>query len=1325
MWRLLGLPILLLVLAVLGVAALPILLTGERLRVGLESELSSRLGVQVEIRSLEYHPWSGLTLRGLRVGPPDGFREDLLRLDELRLAYDLSGLPLRRLRIDALALVRPSLTLEARAGRTNLDAVLAHLSAGRPPEPEVPPAPIDRTGPLLPLDLDVGGVRVEDLQLRRVGDGPQALLSGLDLGLDAEAGRRRIDARLRLGDGLAGRAGRIALQLPREDGPPLQLRADLRLTVSATAAAASDAGLSVESSGVALRLGLEGLAIEGSGLPPVDLAAGLAVRLEPTRDAARVEDAGVWLDDRRLAALGVDLDGVAAVVLDILGAEAGPRLLAQLGWSARRGPGRLRLELDRLGVELAALQPHLSVLLPGARSSGRIELGPVRIEGTRDELLAGAPTALLARLAVDELALAWPARGLALGRLGGRVELGVEPGTRTATGTPVTLSGHLAARGVQAPGLELDGAELELGGRVDGLAYPRTGQSRLRATLDLDGLVAADIELPSARLVASAEGVDPLSAARSGAPVHARVDLELPRLRRGGTSPVAVDALSAQLDLRADRVLVPAEAPVTARARVRVGAVEIPGPSLRISELELQADARSDDPRGGDPITPILTAVLRLGRVTGPDFGLDRAELRTGLRAAGLSPLGPGSPLPGSVTGTVALRLPSVRSTNEALGPTSTSLELDLGVNAAPAAHSLELRGLRLRLAELARVEGRLAVRDYLAPRPELEAELRLRPVKLADVLSALPPRLAAQLEGATASGTLGLEARLRGRAPAPDAPLDLGRSELELSASARLDGIGLEAPSAEARLDGLDGRLDVRLRRGRVDVDGRLGLAELRRAGASPVRVESLTLMADAGLAGDTWRARVEGRAGTVEAGAAVGQAHAAEVELDLRYPRWGDVELRELSLRVPGSGVEVEATGRLRRAAFGVLRPTLELKGRVDLDRLKALVPAVTPGGGVVRLDGRVEAPDDRRLVVDAHLGFERASWVRADVAARGIHGALPVRQVVRLPAPRLVDVGARGLLGDDLERRLERLQRELLEEARLVAAPDNILVRAPLPADYESMRPFYVREGARLTVDVVESGRVRLDAVSVDAMYEAGVVRLDRLAFRVLEGDVFGDLALQVGAPGDLRLRTRLTATDLDLDLATAPILARERLPPHARERFRLSGVSDLRVDVGEGTINGTLDVTKVSAPLAIRLLQALDPKDEDANLRRTRLGLSVMVDGVAGWALGEELRGVKVWIRENLLNQTFVWSRPWFALRAPNDESTAWVPLIWLPAMRVAQYALVGIGEALDQKIVFSVADAVPEVRRRNLAEMNPTWERLRRELRPVQVRFDRE
>jgi len=198
-WRRVALasPLFLLVGLVLAIVELPYILPAELVRDEVVRAVTEATGADLEIRKLTYDPLTGLELEGVRLGPPEGFTEDVFTADRLRVRYSLAGALSRRVTVEAVKLDAPSFTLETRGGRTNVDALLEAVNRRYPPGPPEPPGP-PREGPLIPVDVVLDELAVGPLSLRLVGEGPTGHVSQVWLHLDGVAGRRRLELAARL-----------------------------------------------------------------------------------------------------------------------------------------------------------------------------------------------------------------------------------------------------------------------------------------------------------------------------------------------------------------------------------------------------------------------------------------------------------------------------------------------------------------------------------------------------------------------------------------------------------------------------------------------------------------------------------------------------------------------------------------------------------------------------------------------------------------------------------------------------------------------------------------------------------------------------------------------------------------------------------------------------------------------------------------------------------------------------------------------------------------------------------------------------------------------
>jgi len=190
-------------LVLVGVAFLPAILSSDFARSRMLAAARSRLTAEVDARDISFS-WGGpQRIEGLRIGPPPGFPDDVLRVESIDLAGGLIGLALSG---DPLVLEvkEPVFNVRRNAkGELNLEALVAK-PAGEPerprPEPEEPreplPAPPEDRGPAFPRDVTLvlrgGTVTYRDELLEAASDvtGIEADLSGKADALQLKAGAR-------------------------------------------------------------------------------------------------------------------------------------------------------------------------------------------------------------------------------------------------------------------------------------------------------------------------------------------------------------------------------------------------------------------------------------------------------------------------------------------------------------------------------------------------------------------------------------------------------------------------------------------------------------------------------------------------------------------------------------------------------------------------------------------------------------------------------------------------------------------------------------------------------------------------------------------------------------------------------------------------------------------------------------------------------------------------------------------------------------------------------------------------------------------------------
>lgn len=1280
---------LLVLLAVLPYLARPSFLIHQ-----LETRGSHALGVSVKLRELDYHPFTGLSLRGLHVGPPEGYSEPLLELEGLSLRYRLWPLLSGRFELVELVIDTPQVVLEEVEGRRNLDVLLARLGGDAPP-PEPAPKP-PRAGSLSPIDVVLERVELRNLGFQMTGGGRYLRLEGLGFWTQGGLLNDRLSLGLRLDLPARREPANLQVSLPVA---PFDVDAGLGLSVSATVAGSARDGLSLGASGVSLRVVLDALTFKGSSaVPPVDARLALDLSLQPGEDRAALDRLELFLADARVLRARAELDGLYRAFEQALGPGSGPALALAVGVPAPKGGGEVKLTVSSLFVPLDRLLPYARFFAPKAEAAGELEVGPVEVVGTVAELMASAPRTLSVPIALREVSLAEPERKAALGRLDGRLRFFRDE----AEDRPFRLTGTLDLARLAFEAHRLDALQLELGLRLDRLSYPDLGFFELALGAKGGGIQSPPARLARLQLDLGLVGPD-LFLAERASPVPAQLSLAA----RLGDVEVATESMSLQLaelrdelQVEIDRLLTPARRPLHVRNQLQLTRLEIPAQSLSLASASLGLDSTLDDPRGRTALDLAAKLKLRASALSRPPLVSGDVELDLGAEVKA-QPLAPGvARLPEAAKIESALRLPRLKLASPELGELETSAGVELAVRARPGAERVDGLRLRAKLDDLLELEATGSARRILGKSPNVELKLRMLPLSVQKLLAKVPPGLQHRVPVTEGAGTVDLALFFSG--PIPEAAKlseDLAALPFTLDANLGLGGVDLVAPAYGLHVRGLEGRLGAEARTGRLMLNSKLEVGELARSDPkAPLVVNELAALFSAGLAEGRWAVDLSLVAGAVELpGQASGPIRGAAVELSAHHPLFGGVELERLAVEAAELGVRVDARGRLERRLYGALRPALTLRSSVDFDRLRRVLPTLPPVSGRIGFDLDLESPTDEALSLGGRLelgglGYhlEQSEPRPMTVSLVNADGRLPFSQKLRVapPAPPAFD-RALGVLGDDLELRLQELVGDLKERSQLVVECSNVLQFDPKVAGYEALRPFASKRGARLTIEKIGLNEQSIDNLSLDILYGGGVLRLDRFAFQLFEGDIFGSFALQLAGRDAFRVRLQSGITDLNLDV---PFSRARGLPPisnpRAKEPYLMSGTMDLQLDSRSRALNGSVDLTKMGAELFVRIIDAMDPNGENEQLQNTRTQLSTWMGLLGRDIVGVSLEGMKVDIKHNLLSMSFDWYRPWFDVHATSAGGTPWLPRLWLPATQL----LFGT----------TIVSSIPEIKRYSLS-----------------------
>ena len=928
----LGLPVLLLALALLGANTAPGRAALERLAAALVP---------------------GLTLEGLD-GPLPG-RPGFARLalaDAEGVWLEVEG---ARLRWNPLALLRGEAHVEA------LSAARIALHRLPPAEAEAAPGPLLPELPRLPLALRLDQLELARIELGAAVLGQPAVLhatanarldaAGLTLALDAgtedgattltlDAALRPETGRLAARGSLRGAAGGPLSDLMGLGDRPVALDLSLDGPVEGAAFAlrgAAGDGVAADLTGTiaAPTLARLGVALEGrvdaSGLVQSPLAGPLSIRLEAARrpdgliDLGTLRlsgDAGV-IDGAGLIDLARDRSAVTLRAALAPSASFAPLLPGEaIGWSALDAEVTLQGRLDA---------PRIALSLQSAGFAS--DIAPLQaLLGDAPRLMLRATLADAAAARIELLTIAGQAIQAELrGNIGPRLDLG--------------FAADIAAPGAAVPGLA---GALRLSGTASGPRDDPTlaleaGSARLEAAGRVveDFALSARIATPATRpsIAAQASGVVqalPLSLSVRG---HPEDD--------GWLRLEAAEASLGPLALRATGRLHPTERRAEGEARLTAESLAPLAPLLgQPIAGSLALEARGALENGEQRLSARLEA---------PRLALAGTEARRVAAQAEGTPAALDIALLGSVADVDA------EARGRLTGDADGAWRLDLATLRASAF------GETIRLAAPARIALRpdgaveLGATTLALPRAgTLRASGRFGPEQ-ADLRATLAglnlAALAPLLPGLDPSGTISGEARLTGPIAAPELTAALRGTALRLAAARGL-------PPGEARLD---------LRRSgagavTTNVELRLGAQQRLAASASFPQGPGAAL---------PFEARLDGVLDLGPLSAPLLAAGADRVKGRLA-----------LSLRAAGTpaepvlGGEARLTGgSYRNGALGIAITDLDGTLRPEGQRLRADIAGRTPGEGRIALAGTIE-PLAPGLPVDVTLSAVNAQPVASDL-------------------------------------------------------------------------------------------------------------------------------------------------------------------------------------------------------------------------------------------------------------------------------------------------------------------------------------------------------
>lgn len=1250
---LVGLPVALIVVLIAAVLLAPSIFTGDDVKREAVSALTETLGTPASIERVTYSPLGGIELFGVVIGPPDGFTEDVARIDRVAILYDLSGIFGRKVRVKELALENVRVVMETKLDAegkpfSNIDAINKKLAENAQPAPEEEPkSPLK--GPLSPLDITVEKIAVTDLSARLVGVGPQVSLSGLAFLADARLDRERLGARAKFTILPNGTEANLILDDPAQE---VQAKLVFALTASTSVAAGASDGLALQNAGVFIDGRIDGdVRYRGNELPRLDVDLRGLLTTDPVNDTAKLSPLSLTLNQQTLLDLSVGINGVVALMGDLMGPPAAESLAATLGMQKRRPDGIIALDVRSVALPMGTLAPYASVFVPGLVASGSMGLSETKIEGTMLELIGGTPRTFALRLGFDRLAVTYPAANADVKSIDGAFTLEKESDL-------FALDGLLAIAGIkQGPNL-VERSGFGLKGSLERLTYPLPGHSAFEVSLSGEGITAPPATVKRAEMNVQLAAEKLVSADRTGLPpIEVKASVKVDHVRTvTGTASMEVADLNIAMTALLDRLLEPAQQKIASTIDLSVGTVR-GSDGLAVDRTTLKVAAELSDPRTKQPIDADATVSLTVASTKHPaaTVGPMKIDLKTSARAVAPRQLPGMAPTwaPAFADWQLAMNIPDVVVHDKANGDIPTSVAVKTTGSVDLVRSTAQLRTFELDIWDALHVEAQGRFAKIFAKDLYSDAKLEVAPIDMEKLLAKVPRGLLDKYApGLESTGKVGFTARVKGDLPQNFADIDLGAPPIDAEARLNFTDFATKLPSSNVDFSGMGGSVTVDVRRGRSELRTDLSITKVVLAGnsAETTRIlDGVTFKSRAGLRGELFE---------IESNLDTSGKEPASFDIDLSYEKRGDLSLRRFDVRLPAAGIEMDVTGRLARRAFGVLRPELAVKMKLDLDRLATIVPEASVAHGNFAAYLEVLSPADTRVDIYGLVELDRFSYAKGTLAVDGATGRLPINQRLILPQPMMREMvaSAEGVLGDDLERRLNELSNDFLL-AKMVLDRQDIMLEAPRAADYQPLRPYYAEKGARLSIASVRSGPDLIKNIVLDGLWHSGVLRADRFAAQMWDGDLLGDLAIQVTPDLNGRLRMRGTFTNLNIDV---PYSTAKKIPPvtdpEEKEEYEIAGTIDLRVELRERTITMKLDLTKLKKPTLDRLFGYLDPNNEKPSMDSAKFALKLSE------VFGLEPVGGQFTIARNIVSMNVDFRRVWI----PDH----WALKIFAPARFVA-------------------------------------------------------
>ncbi|MEE2902861.1 MAG: AsmA family protein [Myxococcota bacterium] len=1320
---------------ILALAAVPLFYSADDVNKKVTELLSDALDVPVKIGPVEYSLLTGGSVKEIEVGSPDGFSNPLLQVAEIRIGYDFSNLLRRKLKLKEFVVESPKLTIEVKDGVSNLQSILMSLAAKAEQKKDKAPKRVSERKQLSPLDVDFSNLAIEQASLRVVDETRSFDLKPISFRIDGSADSDALNASIRI----LMEKGLLKTSFGKETIRS-SLKAGCELDWTTQLFMSADQKIRLKNASTEIKVALSEIDLRYEDtvnsrvidVKDTELAFHSRARLPSDTDSFFLDEFQLTQNESKLVDATLNLQGIRAFVKAGLKSPL-PNSIKNLYFEQRdQLPALLRVTAEKSLVHLSEFEPFVRALSPDAKMRGKINMDELLVAVDESAIRELSPKQLLGSLSFKELSLVVPSKEIEINNLNGTMRIGTQETLDEESKVPFEVQAK--ATSLRAKKLQISTPDLRLTGHLEGADFSAPGPIDVNLSAGAKRLTHAGFGVDNVRF--SADFTSPKLVSQDPseklAPSKLTAELNIPAAQtKTGTATIAVKDIRSVFKSTIPAIFPPRGDNISWVFDSGIKSIRQSNGFIA-KEAQIDIKGSLQDPRFQPLISPTLSSRMKIASISNTriqlkDFGI---KTKLGLRDWGVL-AATESPLPNSVTASVSGSARQIFYAHSEHGRFQTAANFSMRANLAPKTEKVRIINSKIKIEDLFAAALKGQVTGLLTNRKRADLAYSFEFADLSKLPKKLTPELRKKVRDVSASGKVSLEGRATGRIPNPN-ELSIDRLPLKIRANMALDKVSLSLPTAQFGINDCNGDMRAEFSKDKAHVDfsarthniskelqgERLDLNGIKMI--SRLGVEDNLLFLDGTINAEN----VQGD------GKRIGDSGPLEMNANVRYPRFENLELGNISLDLPKQESGFRLSGRLKREKFGVFRPELQMKSRIKFDKLKAFLPELNPFSGEFMGEAALSQESETTLALQGNAGFESFGYKTDELKIEGVQGGVPFRQDVRVP--KMIPTKSKsesGVFGDDLETQFTKMLRVLMEDAKFVVSSSNILVEPPRTADYEAMRNFYTVDRAQMRIDRIQQAANEISNLSLDASYASGVFQLDRIALQIWEGDLFGDMSMQLSGQDDMRLRMRMTATDLNLDILTAEKVGEQISRGLARKDFLFSGVSDVKLDIGQKVINGTFDVSKLSIPLVIRLVDFQDPDGQDESLQGVKLPLKIG-QGLYTLLMGERLSGMKVWIKQNLLNQSFVWDRPWIGEIRPHeiglDRAFSWLGLDILTEkgipnpIPIASRALQLISREVSQgKVNLTLADTVQEIRRKNLAEVwaNPFWDDLDSKLKP--------